>query len=547
VKEPMMSSTDTKLDNASRSGNFTMRAAWITGANILSFILATATPFILVHILTQAQMGVYRQSIQIMLTATAMINLQVASSAYYFIPKRPEKRFQIALNIILFYVLVGSLIALAFWIFPEWSALISKSNEITRHIPLIGLIILCWVVGYNMEVLPLALGDARTSAGFIVLAQIIRSVLTIGSAIIFRSERAIIWSVLIQCLFQMALGFWYLHRHYRPWRYELSRENWDLFKAQMLNALPYGVGGIIYIFQNDLHTYIVAGNFPASVYAIYSIGCFQVPLLSMLTGAFTSVMIPELAQLAAKGDSQGIIQIWSGAVRKLALVFVPICSLLFVVRNEFYAMLFPPEYASAASIFAVFLISLLMTILVPGAVLRAFNDLRFYQFKLYSSLALAGLVLLNLGVRWGGLVGIIVTVICLQAFDVCVTLRVVTRRLGFGRRNWRDLAPLGRTALAGLLATVLTMCIKFLLPHEWLMHTISQPRLYAACTLALCGIFYLAAYLTSVIALGAITSTEVHDLRPLFARVRPFVPGPIFRSAAKWISHRGGLAFETKG
>jgi O-antigen/teichoic acid export membrane protein len=152
------------FENNSGNGNFTQRAAWVAGANFLSFALSTATPFILVHLLTQSQMGLYKQSLQIVMTVTAMFNLQVAASAFYFVPQKPEKRFQIALNIILFYFLIGGLIAIAFTLYPEWSSLISKSNEITHYVPLIGLVILFWMLGNNLEVLPLALGDARTSA-----------------------------------------------------------------------------------------------------------------------------------------------------------------------------------------------------------------------------------------------------------------------------------------------------------------------------------------------------------------------------------------------
>src|SRR5262245_14341302 len=131
-----MASTAKVAGDEQPSTSFTSKAAWITGANFFSFVLATATPFIITNLLPPAQVGLYKQAFLIAATLTAMLNLQVASGAYYFIPRQPEKKFQIAINILLFYFVVGGIIAASFFVYPEWSTWIFESKEIVHQVPI---------------------------------------------------------------------------------------------------------------------------------------------------------------------------------------------------------------------------------------------------------------------------------------------------------------------------------------------------------------------------------------------------------------------------
>src|SRR5262249_22312146 len=254
----------------------------------------------------------------------------------------PEKRFQIAVNILLFYFLAGSVVAVLFLFYPQWLGIIFSSPDIIQHIPIVGVIILLWLMSATLDMLPLALGDTRTAAIFIILPQISRSCLIIGATILFRNERAIIRSAVVQCMFQLALVFWYLWRRYRPWRNPLD---WPLFKAQIANAIPYGAGNVIFYLQGQLHNLFISHFFTPAVFAVYSVGCFQLPLLSLLTNSFSTVMFPEIARLGAMKDYRGIIAICSDSLRKLALAFIPACILLFILRDDFFALLFPRAYA----------------------------------------------------------------------------------------------------------------------------------------------------------------------------------------------------------
>jgi len=529
------------LEGVSRNTSFISRVALITGANFLSFALATATPFIVANLLSPAQVGLYKQAFLIVTIVTSILNMQVASGGYYFIPHMPEKRFQIAVNILLFYFLAGSVVAVLFLFYPQWWGIIFSSPDIIQHIPTVGIIILLWLMSATLELLPLALGDARTAAVFIILSQLSRSCLIIGATILFRNERAIIRSSVVQCAFQLALVFWYLWRRYRPWRNPLD---WPLFKAQMANAIPYGAGNVIFYLQGQLHNLFISHFFAPAVFAVYSVGCFQLTFLSPLTDSFSAMMFPEIARLGAGKDYQRIIAIWSDSMRKLALAFIPACILLFILRHDFFAFLFPRAYAGASSIFAIYLLCVLMTMPQTEPILRAFADLKYFRLKIYIFLLPLSFMALFAGVKIGGLIGVIVVTVIVQALDLSITLRFISRRIGFTGGDLKALTPMPWTALAGLLAGAAIYCARGFMSRILPDEIIAVTRMFAAFNLMICGVLYLVIYLISAFALGAITESEIKELAPALGKLRRFVPASLWRVASDSLASRKEMRLE---
>src|SRR5262249_30598330 len=137
--------------------------------------------------------------------------LQVPMSAYYFMPREPNKQLQVAMNIVVFYLLIGLLVALVFAAHPTWITYIFNNPALDEYIPLLGVALALWLIAANIEVFPLALGDVRAASMFIVLAQISKSLILICAAVMFGSLRAILWGSIIQGMIQCAFMLGYVH------------------------------------------------------------------------------------------------------------------------------------------------------------------------------------------------------------------------------------------------------------------------------------------------------------------------------------------------
>ena len=167
-----------------------------------------------------------------------------------------------------------------------------------------------------------------------------------------------------------------------------------------------------------------------------------------MTTSFSGALIPEVSRLAAAGERRAIIPIWLNAVRKLALVVVPICALMFVLRYEIITLLFTSAYSEAAPLFGIYLFSALLPMTLTGAPIRAHEEFKFFRFKLHLALLPVTFGALYVGIHAAGLIGAVSALVGLQTLEAAIVLAAVGRRLGFVVGDLRHLRPALKTALA---------------------------------------------------------------------------------------------------
>ena len=478
--------------------SFIERATWLTGANLLAFALSFLTPLVIVRVFDRAEFGTYKQLFQILTTFMTALYLQVPMSAYYFMPREPNKRLQVAMNIILFYVVVGGLTALIFAAYPTWITYIFHNPALDEHIPLLGVALTLWLIATNVEIFPLALGDVRTASRFIVLAQISKSLVMISAALMFGSLRAVLWGSIIQGAIQCAFMLCYIHFRIGSLKVRLGQLfDWSLLRQQLANSLPYGGGATAQSLQVDLHNYFVSHYFSAASFAVYANGCFQVPLVSLLQSSFRDALTPEVARLEASGDYRGIIQAWLNAMRRLSFVILPACALLFVVRRELIVTLFTEAYADSASIFAVYLIVLLTQMVLTSSIMRSIADFRYFRLKFNLAQIPLACVALYIGIKLGGLVGAAAATACLSVFDVAVGVTAICRKLGVKRKDLRQLAPVANAAPAIVVAMIASSAVRILITPA-----------HSIIILGVCAIIFALIYIVGALLFGALTPED---------------------------------------
>ena len=501
-----MNRNDTKAEVNDGRGGLTQRAALLMAANVCATIILFVPPLVLARTMSQSEFGLYKQAFQIMASALALLNLQVAVSVFYFSERAPGKRLQVALNVMLFYSAVGLLVFLVFLFWPGWVNLIFKDGSLlVPHIPLLGFAIFLCLVSTNLDAVPIAAGDVRIASGLIVLSQLSKAIIMIVAALLFGTLNAILVAAIIQGLVQTAFMVGYIRWRFGRFLAPIDR---PLMRAQIGNALPFGIGGIAAIVQNDMHSYFVSHFFDAATFAVYAVGCFQLPLLGMLATSFASALNPELAKHKELGDYRAIIDLWMEVIRKLALLFVPAFALLLVMRREFITLLYTANYAESVPIFAIYLINVLIGICVHLHLLRLFDRLKYFRLKLYLALIPVTGGALYLGLKTGGLVGVAVAVACIQTLDFGITLAMINRELKMTRHDLRLLTPILKIATAAAMASLVTVILRYTLLHAQVL-TI----------LLVCAAAFGLAYIAVSFAVGVVTEEEKVWLRRMWAKL----------------------------
>ena len=154
-------------------------------AKTIAFAFSLALPMLLVRRLDQAQFGVYKQLFLVIGTSVTVLPLGFAMSAYYFLPREPDRQQETVLNILICNMVVGSLACGAFLLWPVLLALIFHQPGLTGYAHLIGIVILLWIVSQALEIIPIANGEMKLASALIMSVQLTRTAIYLAAVIVF--------------------------------------------------------------------------------------------------------------------------------------------------------------------------------------------------------------------------------------------------------------------------------------------------------------------------------------------------------------------------
>jgi O-antigen/teichoic acid export membrane protein len=284
-----------------------------------------------------------------------------------------------------------------------------------------------------------------------------------------------------------------------------------MMRQQMVYALPLGVASILLQLQTTLDNYFVSNLYGAEAYAIYSIGCFQLPLVIILTESIGLTTLPRISQLQSLGKTREVVGLLSRMIRKQAFIYLPLYVLLLVIGREFIVLLFTQRYLGSWPIFAVNLILIPLAIISSASdpVIRAYSAHRYFVLRI--RIVLVILLLLSLWViapRFG-MLGAITVMACISILESVVIASKVASILGVGIRDVAFLKDVGKIALAACGAGAVTWALRALM-SDMAVVTI----------LAVCGAVFSLVYLAFVLLLGVLTPEEREVPRQLLVRLQ---------------------------
>jgi len=362
--------------------------------------------------------------------------------------------------------------------------------------------------------------EAKLSTIFIISSQLTKTLLLLVAAMAFGSLRALIYAALVQGILQTIILLIYLRSRFpRFW----GSFDWAVLRMQLSYALPFGIAGLLFTLQMDLPNYFVSNQFDPATYAIYAIGCFNIPLVGMLSESVGAVMIPQVSVLQKQGDHREILALAARVARKLALVYLPLYAFLIVMGREFLTVLFTQQYAASWPIFAINLTLLPLGVFVSDPIMRAYAEHRQFLPKLYLALVALLFAALWAGTSRFGLIWAISVVVGVGIIGRFITWLKIGHILHIRWRDVRLLKDVGKIAIAAGVAGLLTAFVRS-----------SLDGLQPLSMLVVCAAVYGLVFLAGVVLSGLPTVEERLYLRKQFSRLwRPHlktVGEPVIRS-----------------
>jgi len=148
------------------------------------------------------------------------------------------------------------------------------------------------------------------------------------------------------------------------------------FREQLGYAIPFSCAVIVQIIQQNYHQYAVSWHFDAATFAVYSVGCLQIPLVDFMFTPTVNVMMVQMGEDLRDGQQLQVMRVWQDTVRRLALIFFPLVGLLVVNAFPLITLLYTTAYAASVPIFMVWSLSILFSAFPTDGVLRTFSENR---------------------------------------------------------------------------------------------------------------------------------------------------------------------------
>ena len=261
-------------------------------------------------------------------------------------------------------------------------------------------------------------------------------------------------------------------------------------RRQLAYALPFGAAFALIIPQQQFHSYLVSATVTAAAFAVYSVGCFQLPIVDMLYTPVSEVMQLGIAEHDAAGDNAASLRLFREAVARLSFVFVPTMAMLAVAAPTLIRFLFTDRYLDAVPIFRLALISIPMAALPLEGVMRARAQNRF-MLRISVVKLLLTVPLVWAGLRVFGPIGALGGWICAE--ESCRLILLHRAATLFGTRL-SEVLP--REIWSQISAAAIASA-----PSAIALRMAGGPLLVQLCT---AGIVFIVAYLAALRAMGVL-------------------------------------------
>jgi O-antigen/teichoic acid export membrane protein len=428
-------------------------ALTLMSGRTLGYAVLFLVPIILVRLFNQEEFGTYKQVFLLYGTILNLAQVGMSESLFYFIPGSSEEAGRYVCNSILVLGGIGSFVGILLYVGGDTIAGLMNNPELASLMPLLAVFLVLTLASYVLEIVMTARHQYSFAAASYGLSDVTRAALIVMPALVFQTVASVLYGAIVHAVIRLGATIWYSVKQFgaglRPDRSVLLR--------QLAYSLPFALYVLFQTGQESLHHFVVSSWFDAVTFAVYSVGCLQIPLAEVVSTSLVNVMMVGMVQAIREGREAAVVPMWHDTVRKLAMVFYPLTALLLITAHDLIIFLFTEAYAASVPIFRAWSLVVIISVIPMDGLLRVYAQTRFLLV-----INVVKFLLVAAGMYWFmstiGLIGaVIVTLLALAAGKV-MGLNHMMMQGHMDARNvlpWRDLMQIGFVAAVAALPALL--------------------------------------------------------------------------------------------
>jgi len=427
----------------------------LIGGRSVAVAITFIVPLVLARILAPSVFGTYRQLLLIFTTIYGIAQLGMAESLFYFLPSDPKRGGAYAGNAMLALAAAGAGVVVLLTSLEDSLAVALGNPALQGLAALVGGYLALMLVSAPLETILISRGRHTLASTSYALSDVGRALLMLLPALVWRRLDALFVGAIVFAALRLAAAIVYCRRAFGAgFRVDPS----DLGK-QLAYALPLQLAAALEIVQANFHSYVVSSRFDAAAFAVYSIGCLQIPLVDLIASSACGVMMVRMRERVTRGEPEAIMPIWRDTTRKLALLLVPLLCVLWITAHDLLALLFTEVYSAGVPVFRIWLGVLLLAAIPAHGPLRVLDDTRFLALQTLVKLVVVAVFTIGFLSAFG-LPGAVLIALGAMLIGKSMLLSRLARRTGSPLSRvlpWRSYAGI---LFAGAAATVPAVAVR---------------------------------------------------------------------------------------
>jgi O-antigen/teichoic acid export membrane protein len=475
-------------------------ALQLMAGRLIGFVATFFVPIVLVRVFAPEIFGTYKQLFLVFTTLFALAQVGMAESLFYFLTRDRDDADACAgyqANSLIALSLSGLVVLAALTVGARPLAAWLNNPSLAPLLPLLGVYLMLMLASAGFEITLLCRQRFVRAAATYAISDLLRAALLVLPVLLFDDLAWLLVGALAFATVRLAAHLVLLRRRYgaklRPSRAHLAK--------QLAYSLPFQIAIVVEVVQANLHQYAVSYWFDPATFAIYAVGCLQIPLVDFAASSSGNVLMVGMGDALRRGDPAAARSIWLDTTQKLGLLLLPLVTLLVLVAADLIPFLFTDAYRACVGVFGVWTTAVVLSVFQTDSALRVFAAVRTILLLNVVRLVIVG-GLIAWAVSAAGLVGAVAATVLATAVAkglALVRLRQLLDTEWSRLLPWKALLSIAGASVAAAVPAALL-----------------QPRLERGTALTLCvlGVTYLGVLLPLLFVLGIV------DLEVVPARIR---------------------------
>ena len=356
---------------------------------------------VLVRLFSKEDFATYRQTFLVYAMAAPFMGMGLSQSVVYFIPTATKKRQGAIILEAMGPLCLAGLLYCFFIVFGGSRIIASVWNnpKLEHTLLIVAPIALLTMARSVLPASLVATQKVYLATVFGVVTGISASLVSVIVAFFVPNlEWILVANLLVSCVVFL-LSLVILFRNF-----SFEKPTLVGVGKQLAFGLPLCFSTTVLVISKNLDRVMVSSLCSVDQFAIFDRGAIHLPLVAVVTGSMTTVLLVDYRTLFEEGRTDEILRLLHRSVEKSALFLMPTMCFFFAFAPELITCLFGEAYRDSATVFRIYLLLLPNRTIVFGSIALAAGKTK--ELALASIVTLlANLVLSYVAISLLGYVG----------------------------------------------------------------------------------------------------------------------------------------------